>query len=49
MMKEIKNFKRKELFDYYHNFDNPFIILTTKVDVTNVVHIVRNIEIFILH
>lgn len=37
MIKEIKNFKRKELFDHYHSCDNPFIICTIPIDVTNVV------------
>lgn len=37
MVKEIENFKRVDLFNYYHQCDNPFIIVTTKVNVTNVV------------
>lgn len=37
MIKEIKNFKRKKLFEHYHSFDNPFIIITIKIDVTKVV------------
>lgn len=36
MKKEITNFKRKEIFDYYNERSNPFIILTTRVDVTNI-------------
>jgi len=38
MIKEVKNFKRKELFDHYHACDNPFLIISTKIDVTNVVN-----------
>lgn len=37
MIKEVKDFKRKELFDHYNDCDNPFIICTTKIDVTNIV------------
>ena len=37
MKKEIKEFDRIELFKHYNNCDNPFIILTTKIEVTNVV------------
>ncbi len=36
MKKEIKNFKRKEIFDYYDKRSNPFIIMTTKVDITKI-------------
>jgi len=38
MIKEIKNFKRIELFNHYHECNNPFVIITTKIDVTNVVN-----------
>lgn len=31
---EIKNYKRKELFDMYHSRSNPFAIITTKMDIT---------------
>lgn len=34
-MIEIKDFKRKEIFDHYDQKDNPFLILTTKIDITN--------------
>lgn len=34
MEKEIKNFKRKELFEMYHSRTNPFAFVTTKVDIT---------------
>ena len=37
MIKEIENYKRKDLFDLYHQRTNPFIILTTKIDITNIV------------
>lgn len=36
-MKEITNFKRQQLFEHYNSCDNPFIIITIKIDVTNVV------------
>lgn len=38
MRKEVINFERKDLFDYYNVRSNPFIILTTKVDITNIVN-----------
>lgn len=41
MIKEIKNFKRIELFNHYHKCDNPFVIVTTKIDVTNIVNYCR--------
>lgn len=36
-MIEIEDFKRKETFYRYNNFDNPFIIMTIPVKVTNLV------------
>ena len=36
MKKEITNFERQELFDYYNSKDNPFIYLTTKINITNI-------------
>lgn len=36
MRKEVKNFYRKELFDHFHNNTNPFVIVTTKIDITNI-------------
>lgn len=38
MIKEIKKFERKELFEHYHSFTNPFAICTTKIDITNIVN-----------
>lgn len=38
MIKEIKKFGRAELFNHYNKCDNPFVFLTTKIDVTNVVN-----------
>lgn len=36
-MKEVReDFKRKELFDWYGTKTNPFIIVTTKLDITNI-------------
>jgi len=37
MRQEVLDLKRKELFEYFDSKTNPFIILTTKIDVTNVV------------
>lgn len=36
MKQELKNFDRIDLFNQYHSKTNPFIILTTKIDVTNI-------------
>lgn len=36
MKTEITNYERIETFNYYNNKDNPFIYLTTKVDITNI-------------
>ena len=38
MIKEVKDFKRKELFEHYNSADNPFVIVTTKIDITNVIN-----------
>lgn len=38
MRHEVKDFKRKKLFDIYHERTNPFLIVTTKVDVTNIIN-----------
>lgn len=38
MIKEIENFDRKELFNHYHSFDNPFLICTTRIDITDLVN-----------
>ena len=37
-MKEIKKYDRINLFNHYQTFDNPFLILTTKIDITNIVN-----------
>lgn len=34
MREEIKDFKRKELFEHYHANTNPFSFVTTKIEVT---------------
>lgn len=34
MRTEVKNFKRIKLFEFYHNKTNPFIYVTTKIDIT---------------
>ena len=33
---EANEFKRKELFEHYDKKTNPFLFITTKVDVTNI-------------
>lgn len=35
---ELVNYKRALLFQHYDKRDNPFIILTTKIDVTNLIY-----------
>ena len=42
MKTEIINYERSELFNYYNNKDNPFIYLTTKVDITNIYNKCKN-------
>ena len=37
MISEVVNYKRKDIFDHYNSCDNPFTIITTEFDVTNVV------------
>ena len=36
MKKEVKKFDRKELFDEYNKRNNPFIFITTQLDITNI-------------
>lgn len=38
MIKEVTDFKRKELFDHYHEGESPFVMVTTKIAITNVVN-----------
>lgn len=42
MKKEIENFERLDLFWQYHKRDNPFVIVTTKVDITNIYQKCKN-------
>lgn len=42
MKKEIINFERQKLFNHYNKNDNPFIYLTTKIDITNIYHKCKN-------
>ena len=37
MIELVKKIERKELFNHYNNEDNPFLYITTKIDVTNLV------------
>jgi len=36
-MVEIEDFSRKNLFEHYNEMDNPFIVMTVPIDVTNIV------------
>lgn len=36
MKEEIKNYYRQDLFDYYHTRSNPFVFVTTKIDITHI-------------
>ena len=36
MKEEIKDYCRQDLFDYYHKRSNPFVFVTTKIDITNI-------------
>lgn len=36
MRQEVLNYSRQEIFDHYNSKTNPFIILTTKIDITNI-------------
>lgn len=42
MKNEIINFERLDLFWQYHNRDNPFIIVTTKIDITKIYQKCKN-------
>lgn len=42
MRTEIINYERDEIFNYYNSKDNPFIYLTTKVDITNIYNKCKN-------
>ena len=33
---EVEDFKRQKLFEQYDNKTNPFLFVTTKVDITNI-------------
>lgn len=39
---EVKDFKRKDIFDYYNNKDNPFLYLTTRIEITNIYNKCKN-------
>ena len=38
MIKKVDNFDRLELFNYYNDSTNPFLYITTQIDVTNLVN-----------
>lgn len=40
-MEEVKDFKRKELFDMYNSRTNPFSFVTTKIDITNIYNLCK--------
>lgn len=37
MIKEVDKFDRLKIFEHYNSCDNPFLIITTRLDVTNIV------------
>ena len=43
-MKELKNFERKKLFDYYNSKDNPFLFVVTEIDVTKVLSVTKKLK-----
>lgn len=40
-MEYVENFKRKELFDMYNSRTNPFAIITTRIDITNIYNLCK--------
>ena len=42
MKQEVKDFERIDLFNHYNSKYNPFIFLTTKVDITNIYNKCKN-------
>lgn len=42
MKKEVKNLNRLDLFNHYDSYDNPFLIVNTKVDITNIYNKCKN-------
>lgn len=40
-MKEVKNFKRQDLFDMYNSRTNPFSFVTTRIDITNIYNLCK--------
>ena len=38
MRTEVTEFKRKDLFEYYDSRTNPFLFVTAKIDITNIVN-----------
>ena len=46
MVTKVENFKRQKEFDHFNICDNPFIIMTTKIDVTNLVEFCREHKYF---
>ena len=46
MIRKIDNYSRIHIFEHYNICDNPFMILTTKVDVTDVVEFCKKNKMF---
>lgn len=42
MREEIKDFDRKNLFEYYNNKNNPYLYITTKIDITKIYNNCKN-------
>lgn len=40
-MEEVKDFKRQTLFDMYNSRTNPFAIVTTRIDITNIYNLCK--------
>lgn len=44
MRREIKNFEREELFHKFNEKDNPFVFLTTELDVTHLYNLCKKVR-----
>lgn len=42
MREEVKGFNRQELFDYFKTKENPFSVITTEIDITNIYNLCKN-------
>ena len=46
MIKKIDNYSRMDIFNHYNSCDNPFVITTIKIDVTDVVNYCKKNKMF---